>query len=132
MSYYVVYNPSLGNAIVGISESFDQVPEGLIVAPFEGDIPNLTEWYWHPGSISFLKYPDQVALTKLAFLRKFTQAARVQIREAANVDPLIEDFMRLLDIAEFVDLKDSDTLNALNYFVYKSILTSNRLMEILE
>jgi len=131
MTYYAVYNPVLENALVGVAESFSRIPEGLVVASFEGEVPNLTQWYWHPGSLAFLKYPEKNSLTKLEFLRRFTQLERISIREFAKTDVLIDDFMRLLDIAEFIDTSDQDTNNALQYLAYKSIINPNRINEVL-
>lgn len=131
MTYYTVYNPLLDNALVGVAESFSQVPEGLTLASFEGPVPDLTQWYWHPGSLAFLKYPQKDTLTKLEFLRRFTQAERIAIREFAKTDVLIDDFMQLLDIAEFIDPSDQDTNNALQYLAYKSIINPSRINEVL-
>lgn len=131
MTYYAVYNPSLDNALVGVAESFSQVPEGLTLASFEGSVPDLTQCYWHPGSLAFLKYPQKETLTKLEFLRRFTQTERIAIREFAKTDVLIDDFMQLLDIAEFIDPSDQDTNNALQYLAYKSIINPNRINEVL-
>lgn len=134
MTYFVIYNPELGNALVGVSDSFESVPNGLVMEQHDGDIPNLNEWYWHPGSLTFLKHPSVVnknGLTKLEFLRRFTQMERISIREFAKTDMLIDDFMQLLDIAEFIDIKDIDTSNALQYLAYKTIINPNRIGEIL-
>lgn len=131
MTYYAVYNPLLDNALVGVAESFSQVPEGLTLASFDGEVPDLTQWYWHPGSLAFLRYPQKDTLTKLEFLRRFTQAERIAIREFAKTDVLIDDFMQLLDIAEFIDTSDQDTNNALQYLAYKSIINPSRINEVL-
>jgi hypothetical protein len=47
-------------------------------------------------------------LHKVDFLRLFTQAERMAIRDAAAVNPLIADYQHMLDAATVVRLSDSD------------------------
>jgi hypothetical protein len=47
-------------------------------------------------------------LNKIDFLRLFTQAERIAIREAAKVNPLISDYQHMLDAATAVRLSDPD------------------------
>ena len=47
-------------------------------------------------------------LNKIDFLRLFTQAERIAIREAAAVNPLIADYQHMLDAATVVRLSDPD------------------------
>jgi len=47
-------------------------------------------------------------LNKIDFLRLFTQAERIAIREAAKVNPLISDYQHMLDAATVVRLSDPD------------------------
>lgn len=63
-------------------------------------------------------------LTKLAFLRRFTAEERISIR--ASLDPVIVDFMALLDLAEEVRLDDPDTLAAVRYLTALGLLTGDR------
>ena len=63
-------------------------------------------------------------ITKLAFLRRFTAEERIAIR--ASVDPVIVDFMALLDLASEVRLDDPDTLVALGYLTCIGLLAPER------
>ncbi|MCA6236810.1 MAG: hypothetical protein IM651_03360 [Phenylobacterium sp.] len=47
-------------------------------------------------------------LNKIDFLRLFTQAERIAIREAAAVNPLIADYQHMLDAATVVRRSDPD------------------------
>jgi len=47
-------------------------------------------------------------LNKIDFLRLFTQAERIAIRQAAAVNPLISDYQHMLDVATVVRLSDPD------------------------
>ncbi len=55
----------------------------------------------------------------LGFYRRFTSQERIAIRALAKTDPLVEDFMALLDLAVAkggnIDLLDTDTINGVNY-----------------
>lgn len=58
-------------------------------------------------------------ITGLAYLRRFTQAQRIAIRDLAKTDAIAQDLMYLLDstIAQGgqVNLMDQDTINGINY-----------------
>ena len=47
-------------------------------------------------------------LNKIDFLRLFTQAERIAIRDAAAANPLIADYQDMLDAATMVRLSDPD------------------------
>lgn len=70
-------------------------------------------------------------LTKLEYLRRFTQAERVAIREAAKVNPILEDYMALLDLAEEVNTGDADTIAALQMLEQAGLIAAGRAGEIL-
>lgn len=58
-------------------------------------------------------------ISGLAYLRRFSQAQRIAIRELAKTDPVVQDLMHLLDstIAQGgqINLMDQDTINGVNY-----------------
>jgi len=47
-------------------------------------------------------------LNKIDFLRLFTQAERITIRQAARVNPQVEDYQDMLNHASIVKLSDHD------------------------
>jgi hypothetical protein len=47
-------------------------------------------------------------LHKVDFLRLFTQAERIAIRQAAKVNPVVEDYQAMLDAATVIRLSDAD------------------------
>jgi hypothetical protein len=47
-------------------------------------------------------------LHKVDFLRLFTQAERIAIRQAAKVNPIVEDYQAMLDAATVIRLSDAD------------------------
>lgn len=71
----------------------------------------------------------EVQLTKLQFLRRFTTAERIAIRASTN--PVIVDFMQLLDLALDVRLDDPDTVTGVQYLESLTLIGAGRAAEIL-
>lgn len=72
----------------------------------------------------------EVQLTKLQFLRRFTAPERIAIRASTN--PIIVDFMSLLDLALDVRLDDPDTVAGVHYLEALNLIGEGRAAEILE
>ena len=68
-------------------------------------------------------------ITKRAFMRRFTQAERIAIRNSS--DDIVIDIHEDLKSAINVSLDLKDTIDSLAYLVSVSILTSDRPAEIL-
>lgn len=108
------------------------------VACYRGPLPE-GEWVECPDDIlpgdsfdgtNWTRAPrPSVPISKLTFLRRFTAPERIAIR--ASVDPIIVDFMGLLDMASEVMLDDPDTMAAVGYFEQQGLLTAGRAEEIL-
>lgn len=71
------------------------------------------------------------ALSRLQFMRRFTQAERIAIRAARASDPVIDDFMGLLEMTDEVRLDDPDTIAGIQFMVSQSLLDPARADEIL-
>ena len=73
--------------------------------------------------------------TGLEFKRLFTPEERVGMRVAAKSDPIIEDFLDLLDTTAVsgsrIVSNDPDLKNGLGYMVLTGLLTQDRMTEIL-
>jgi len=52
--------------------------------------------------------PPVDELHKVDFLRLFTQAERIAIRQAAKLNPVVEDYQAILDAATIIRLSDAD------------------------
>ena len=78
----------------------------------------------HDGT-NFSKAPVVVLppspVSRLDFLRSFTAQQRITIR-AAN-DPIIVDALQLLDLAEEINLQDSDVIFFVNYCATQGYIT---------
>ncbi len=65
-----------------------------------------------------------LSLSQLSFLRKFTAEERIAIR--SSIDPIIIDFLHLLNLAQDINLSDPDTIAGVNYLESVELLDSGR------
>jgi hypothetical protein len=69
--------------------------------------------------------------TPLEFLRRLNASERIATRTRAKTDPIVEDFMDLLDRASEVRSDDADVSNGLKYLWAVGILQTGRVGEIM-
>lgn len=69
------------------------------------------------------------SFTQLEFLRKFTAEERISIR--SSIDPMVIDFLYLLDLAQDISLLDPDTIAGVNYCESIGLLAEGRAAQIL-
>jgi hypothetical protein len=134
MSFQVAYNPSLENALVGVSYAFHEVPEGIITEWHEGDLPDFTKVQWSPGGLNFINTNTQSRfLSTTAFMRRFTFTERLAVRSLEREgDLVVIDAMSLMQGTEDgVNLDDPDVLLTLQYLFSKGIIEYKRIQEIL-
>jgi hypothetical protein len=72
-------------------------------------------------------------VSPVEFMLLFKSPERIAIKAARPTDPVIDDFMDIVEDPRltFVDLGLQSTKDALDYFVFKTILTPERKDEIL-
>lgn len=70
-------------------------------------------------------------LTKLEYLRRFTTEERVAIRAAAKVNPVLDDYLYMLELSEEIDLADVDIISAVNMLEQADLIAAGRAQEIL-
>lgn len=78
--------------------------------------------------------PPQVDLSKISklkFNQRFTFDELVAIETAANSNPGIRVLQSQLALADYIDLKDPNTISGINYLVSINLLTTERALEIL-
>lgn len=75
--------------------------------------------------------PEGLALTKLGYLRRFTQAERIAIRAAAAASAELTDYLELLSLAEDVRTDDPDTRAAVEMLEAVGLIAPGRAAEIL-
>lgn len=75
--------------------------------------------------------PTSYTWTKLAYLRRFSQAERIAIRDAATRIAELADYLELLALAEEVKSDDPDIIAALTMLEGAGLLAAGRAQEIL-
>jgi hypothetical protein len=70
-------------------------------------------------------------LTKLEYLRRFTADERIAIREAAKVNPMLEDYMALMELATEIDTSDADTIAGVQMLEVAGLIAAGRANEVL-
>jgi hypothetical protein len=70
-------------------------------------------------------------ITKLEYLRRFTAQERVTIRAAAKENPVLEDYLALMELAEEIETGDPDTIGAVNMLEQVGLIGAGRAAEIL-
>ena len=74
--------------------------------------------------------PIPRTITKLEYLRRFTTVERVTIRTASKSEPVLEDYLAMLDLAQDINLDDLDTIAALAMLEAVGLLAAGRAAEI--
>lgn len=127
MTYYILHNNQ--GELIGVSNT--ELPKTLLfdvsIIQVDDKIPDLNKVIWNKDTLSF--YSNVVVLTKLEFMSRFTTEERVAIQNSTDV--IVQDALRLLNLAEFIDLTDQRTIDAVSYFAYIGLLSSNRMSEVL-
>ena len=75
--------------------------------------------------------PVGKVMTKLEYLRRFTQEERITIRTVAASNPVLADYMALLELAQEVDTNDPDTQAAVQMLEAAGLIAAGRGAEIL-
>jgi len=70
-------------------------------------------------------------MSKLDYLRLFTIEERVAIRTAGKTEPLLEDYLHLLNLADEVNTGDQEVKNALALLESVGLLAPGRGLEVL-
>lgn len=127
MTYYVITREDQVLAIT-FESPYDWNLPNISISKFENSpLPDLNTMTWDPIIDNFVKSSN--VYTKLEFLNRFTAQERINIRSSS--DPIVEDFMELLNAASEVDKTYPDTIAGMNYLVSAGLLTQQRLEEIL-
>jgi len=74
----------------------------------------------------------QTAMTKLAFMNRFTMAELAAIYTAAKTEVMVEVFLDKLKLAEHVDVTDLNTIAGLQALVSGGLLLESRVRDLLQ
>jgi hypothetical protein len=125
MTYYILYTQEL--ELVGLTINLPIALPGVSIKQVDEPVPDLNKSAWSPNTLSFVHTTAQ--LTRLEFLTRFTASERIAIR--ASADPVVVDFMELLNMATAVDVGDQNTIDGVNYLASQNLIASSRVAEIL-
>lgn len=111
----------------GSTEFFEAFPNavawkapGAVGSTYDADAKTFSE---PPAST------EPVWLSATDFMRRFTLGERVAIR--GSTDPVVVDFLDLLDKSPNVNLKDALTIQGIQYLEAQGLLTNGRSAQIL-
>ena len=116
-------------ALVGLSDA--------CLADLSAAVPDAAEELGYAGQGFFPVTPPPPEpppvdeLNKIDFLRLFTQAERITIRQAAKVNPQVEDYQDMLNQAVIVRLSDPDIQTGIPALEAAGILAPGRAAQIL-
>lgn len=125
MTYYILYTQEA--ELVGVTINPPVALPGVSIKQVNEPVPDLNKSSWDPNSLSFVHTTAQ--LTRLEFLTRFTASERIAIR--ASTDPIVVDFMELLNLASYVDVGDQNTIDGVNYLASQNLIAASRVAEIL-
>lgn len=125
---YAICNVQTGELLQTSAEPLSVSGHPLQVKTFDVD---LSKFEWDKGGLTFKLKNTARIITKLSYLRRFTSQERVTIRAAAKTEPVLEDYMALLELSEEVNLDDPDTIAAVNMLEMAGLIAAGRAAEIL-
>jgi hypothetical protein len=100
------------------------IPDAVSELGYAGDGFFLTALPYPPP-------PPFYVVNKVDFLRLFTQAERINIRAAAAVNPVVDDYQNMLDAATTVNLQDPDILTGVPLLEQAGLIGPGRAAQIL-
>jgi len=130
MSYYIKAKLPEGE-LIQVSMEPLVAGEGEIVKVRQGEIPDLTRYYWEPGSLAFIEINSNTLLTRLEFMRLFTDAELENIYTLAKTVIAIEIWLEKFKMALQIDLKDPDIIKGVNGLEAMGVLAPGRAAEVL-
>lgn len=122
MADYIVTRKSDGAEVLRYSAAQAQEVNGFDLVDYE-------HAEWHPDAP--VVAPVISPLTKLEYLRRFTTAERVAIRAAAAANPVLEDYLKLMELATEINTGDPDTIAAVTMLEQAGLIAAGRAQEIL-
>lgn len=111
--------------------------DGMKVYEYQSDQP--IEWSGMAfAEFDHIERADQTApqagpstMTKLEYLRRFTTEERVAIRAAATQNPVLADYLALMELAQEINTGDADTVAAVTMLEQAGLLAAGRANEVL-
>lgn len=128
--YYILAN-QLNGELIQLSSDPLVAEQGQIIKCREGNIPDLTKFEWHPGGLVFIDKSQTRILTRLAFMRRFTNDELTAIYGAAKSNVQLEVWLDKFKLAEEINLDDVEIEDGLSTLEQFGIINVGRGLEIL-
>ncbi len=122
MAEYIVTRKSDGVEVLRYSAVHAQEVNGF-------DLVDYDHAEWTPDAP--IVAPVNHTLTKLEYLRRFTVEERVAIRAAAAQNPVLADYLQLMELAQEINTGDADTVAAVTMLEQAGLIAAGRAQEIL-
>lgn len=130
MAYYVLVQlPE--NELLTVSYEPMVAGEHQIVKVREGDIPDLTKFFWHGNSLSFIESRASRFCTQEAFVRLMTLDELRSIYTLAKNNIDMEIWLDRFKMSKEIDKDDPFLIDGLQSLVAAGIFTQDRVNEIL-
>lgn len=116
--------------------------DGAEVYRYQSDTPvewNGMEFATHDHTPAPVPNPDGSSvgaivgrtMTQLEYLRRFTVEERVAIRAAAAHNPVLTDYLQLMELAQDINTGDADTIAAVTLLEQTGLIAPGRANEVL-
>ena len=122
MAEYIVTRKSDGAEVLRYSAAQAQEVNGFDLVDYQH-----TEWTPDAQPVA----PTSRTLTQLEYLRRFTVEERVAIRAAAKQNPRLADYLQLMELAQYINTGDADTIAAVTLLEQTGLIAAGRAQEIL-
>jgi hypothetical protein len=129
--YYILADQMTGELIQVSTEPIEQ-GEFQIVKIREGNIPDLTKYEWHAGSLAFVEKQNIKCMTKEAFTRKLTDIEMITIYTAAKQNIQVEVWLDRFKMAKEICLDDEFMIKGLFSLEQAGLFDPGRASELLE
>ena len=126
MYYVITKNNVFDGVILGDVYTLN-LPAEYSISKLDEALPDLGKYTWNADTGTWIHRGS--IYSKLEFLAKFTTQECVNIW--GSVDPYVNDFTRLLMVADYIDTSDPATIAGINYLATTNLITSERAAEIL-
>ena len=130
MSYYIKAKLPEGE-LIQVSMEPLVAGESEIVKVRQGEIPDLTRYEWHPGSLAFIESHAGSILSRLAFMRRFSDKELEDLYSLETTQIKIKVWLEKYKAATDIDLTDPDIVSGVHGLEAMGIIGAGRAAEVL-
>jgi len=130
MTHYTIFDTTTGEDIsVGTSEPTLKVGQSFRATAYDPNrhADRTKRYVWNTETRDYDETDSRRGILSPAeFMQRFTVQERIAIRGERGTDPVVHDFLSLLEVAQNVDLDDPATVAGVGYLVSVNLLTAER------